>query len=322
MHVKKESVILRKGIADFFFYFFCIILLTKSARRRTYNQIITEPYRMAALYGVESDDMIRNTGGFSYVDVTIYIDVLWLRTYFVELMVCIFLNLWMKQVCPVGRILWMSAFAVSVEVLLFVLAGFGTLFAVSSLALRIFLLMALFRPKSRGIFLRLFLWSLLMTVAAGGILFVCQEYLPQRYWFAVGSICCALSVMGSLILEDRRIQHDRNLYQIKLCNGEKQVEVIGLHDTGNRLRDPYVHAPVHILAYSEAQMLSLNPECSRLIPFSTVGAPQGLLEAWTIDVLEWANGTQEHVVIGVAEDALFAGKDYRLILAAGWNDLS
>ena len=256
------------------------------------------------------------------MEVTIYIDVLWLRTFFMELNVCIFVNLWMKQSRPTARILWMSALAVSLEVLLFAVAGYGVVFAAGSLILRIILLKALFRPKSRGIFLRLFLWSLAATVAAGGILGACQEHLPGQYWFAAGSALCALSVMLSLILEERRTQHDGNLYQVKIRNNGNSVEVTGLHDTGNRLSDPYVHAPVHILARSEAQALMLNPECRRLIPFSTVGKANGLMEVWTIDVMEWEDTRLEHAVIGIAEDTIFKGKDYRLILAAGWRGRS
>ena len=97
---------------------------------------------------------------------------------------------------------------------------------------------------------------------------------------------------------------------------------MALYDTGNHLLDPYVHAPVHIVAHSVAQALTLKPECSRLIPFSVVGSTGGLMEVWTIDGMEWAGGRLEHAVIGIAEDTLFEGKDYRLILAAGWKGLS
>lgn len=260
-----------------------------------------------------------NAGGIAYVEVTIYIDVLWLRTFFVELNVCIFVNLWMRQTRPTVRILWMCALSAGLETLLFVIAGYGALFAVGSLALRIMLVKVLFRPKSRGIFLRLFLWSLAATIAAGGIIGACREHLPERCWFAAGSMLCALGVLVSLLLEERRLQHDANLYQIKLHHHGNAVEVTGLHDTGNRLSDPYVHAPVHILARSEVQRLMLDPASGRLIPFSAVGAPDGLMEVWTIDLMEWENTRLEHAVIGVAEDTLFEGKDYRLILAAGWR---
>jgi len=97
---------------------------------------------------------------------------------------------------------------------------------------------------------------------------------------------------------------------------------VALHDTGNRLTDPYVHAPVHIAAKSVVERLMPDGKGCRLLPFSTVGAMDGLMEVWTIDAMEWAGGRIEHVVIGAAGDALFEGKDYRMILAAGWQGLS
>lgn len=254
------------------------------------------------------------------MEVTIYIDVLWLRTFFVELSVCIFVNLWMKQTCPTTRILWMSALAVSMEAALFAAAGYGAVFSAGSLALRVLLIKALFRPKSGGIFLRLFLWSLAATLAFGGMLGLCLEHLPDRYWFALGSMLCALGVMASLLLEERRRRHDGKLHRVTLCQGTHTVEVVGLHDTGNRLSDPYVHAPVHILARAEAGRLGLESGHGRLIPFSAVGATDGLMEVWTVDAMEWAGKRLEPVVVGAAEDALFEGKDYRLILPAGWGE--
>lgn len=256
------------------------------------------------------------------MEVKIYIDVLWMRMFLVELYVCIFVNLWMKQERSVLRILWMTALAVSAEVLLFAAAGYGTAFTLGSLLFRALLLYALFLPKRKGVFFRLFLWSMAATVAAGGILMVCQERLPRRYWFAAGISLCALAILVSVLLEERREQHDKRLHRIVLLHNGKSLELWGLYDTGNRLMDPYVHAPVSILAESAARELDLEPERCRLIPFSSVGAQDGLLPVWTIDGVEWTGGRWEHAVIGVTRDALFEKKDYQLILAAGWKSLS
>lgn len=253
------------------------------------------------------------------MEVRIYIDVLWMRMFLVELYVCIFVNLWMKQARSILRILSVTALAVSAEVLLFAAVGYGAVFTAGSFILRLALLQAVFLPKSRGIFLRLFLWSMAATAAAGGVLAVCQERLPERYWFAAGSCLCALAILTSVILEERREQHDKQLHRIMLLHNGKSLEIWGLHDTGNRLVDPYMHLPVSILAESAAQTLALEPERCRLIPFSTVGAPEGLISVWTIDAIEWTGGRWEHAVIGVAQDILFEKKDYQLILAAGWQ---
>lgn len=254
------------------------------------------------------------------MEVRIYIDVLWMRMFLVELLVCCFVNLWMKQARPVLRVLWTTALAVSAEVLLFAAAGYGVCYMAGSLMLRLLLLYVLFLPKSRGVYVRLVLWSMAASVAVGGLLTVCQQKLPARCWFAAGCCLCAAAILVSVVLEERRERHDRHLYRIMLLHNGRELEVRGLYDTGNRLTDPYTHMPVNILAESASRELELEQAHSRLVPFSSVGAGEGLLAVWTLDGLEWEGGRCERAVVGVAEDALFKGKDYQLILAAGWKD--
>ncbi len=164
----KDSI--QRNLSSLFFSYLFVVALTKSALYQAYNQSITR--------AVQQPDGSKGVGGIAYVEVTIYIDVLWLRTFFMEVSVCIFVNLWMKQERPTIRILWMNALAVSLEVLLFAVAGYGAVFASGSLVLRVLLLKVLFRPRSVVIFLPLFLWCLAATAAAGGILAACQEHLP------------------------------------------------------------------------------------------------------------------------------------------------
>jgi hypothetical protein len=264
-------------------------------------------------------------GGIVYVEVTIYLDVLWLRSFLVELSVCCFVNLWMHQNRALWRMLWMCVLAVSAEVLLFALAGYGV-YAMGSLMLRLLLLFVLFRPTSVGLFVRLFCWSFLATAATGGILMLVRERLPEPLWFPLGLLACGVQILLAVVLEERRRIADRNLHEIMLLHNNNRIRVQALYDTGNRLIDPYVHEPVHILARSEAERLGLAPEKCRLIPCATVGDSAGMLSVWTIDEMEWeCRGKREgmrRVPIGIGEDELFLGKDYRLILAAGWRELS
>lgn len=253
------------------------------------------------------------------MELTIYIDVLWLRTFFVELLVCLFVKLWLRQSCPALRIFFVTALATAAQIMLFVLAGYGLVTALGGFALRAATLYYLFRPRTCGIFFRLFLWSLAAMLAAGGILGAAQVHLPRSCWFPAGGVLCAGSMLISLLLEERHIQHDAQLYQVTLNCGAQCVKLTGLHDTGNRLTDPYVHAPVYILTQSAYQKLLPAQAAVRFIPFATVGAPHALMEVFTIDALEWEGGKQAQVVVGKADDELFAGKDYGLILPAGWR---
>lgn len=253
------------------------------------------------------------------MEITVYIDVLWLRTFFTELLVCMFVNLWMKQERPVWRLIGFTAFAVSAETALFVTAGYGRVYGLGSLSLRVLLLFLLFRPGSGGVFLRLFLWSVAANAAMGGILSVCQRWIPRDYWFGAGLCICASAVMGCILLEERRRRQDAQLYRILLLYNGRSAEVTAFYDTGNRLIDPYVHAPVSILAESVAQALIPAGEPCRLVPFSTVGAADTLMRVWTIDAMEWQGGRRECAVIGAASDTLFEKKEYQMILAAAFR---
>jgi hypothetical protein len=161
------------------------------------------------------------------------------------------------------------------------------------------------------------------TVAAGGTILLLRERLPEQLWFPLGMIAVGQLLIAVALLEERRQIHDRELYSIMLLHKDKKISVRGLRDTGNQLMDPYVHEPVHILAGNEAGSLQLDPKKCRLIPCATVGDPHGLLQVWTIDGMEWeSHGRRKRrspVQIGVGEEVLFRGKDYRLILAAGFD---
>ncbi len=263
---------------------------------------------------------LRKSGGQVYVELTIYLDVMWLRTFFVELNVCLFVSLWLRLDTPVGRVLWMCAAAASAEVACFVLAGYGVWYACGSVLLRLIFTECLYRVRSVRRFVRIVLWSLFATVFAGGILGCVEQHLPRSCWFGAGCCICAVTILAALILEERRRQQDVRLYRVRLRAGERELSLVGLHDTGNRLRDPYVHLPVHILPRSELERLLPERGAGRLIPFSTVGVSDGLMEVWTIDAMEWENGACVPAVIGAADDALFKGKDYRLILSAEWEN--
>ncbi len=225
----------------------------------------------------------------------------------------------MKRECPVIHIVWVNALASALQIALFVLAGYGVIVMAGGMLLRTGVLNMLFRPQNAGVFLRLFLWSMAATVAIGGLLDIAQAHLPGDCWFPAGCILCACSMLISLVLEERRILHDNRLYRVTLYRAETSVEVVGLYDTGNRLNDPYVHAPVYILAEREYRQLMGEAGAVRLIPYATVGAAERLMEVTTVDALEWKGGRQAPVVVGRADDAVFEGKDYRLILPAAWD---
>ena len=91
------------------------------------------------------------------------------------------------------------------------------------------------------------------------------------------------------------------------------------YDTGNTLYDPYVQAAVHIVPREIFEALGGKEAfLTRLIPFSSVGLRQGLLEAFTVEYLKLGEGDTEitiaPAVLAAAEDTLFRNRPYQMIL--------
>lgn len=253
------------------------------------------------------------------MEITIYIDVLWMRTFLVGLVTAIFVNIWMKQERTVGRILWMTALSAGAETMWFVLNGYTGMFAVGSVIFRLLLIFFLYRPQKTGIYMRLVLWSFFATLVLGGMLHMFQRKVPETMWFPFGLMFGAGVMILALLLEAHRMRNDTQLFSLRLYQGGRCVEVLGLWDTGNRLVDPYIHEPVHLLSRTKLTCLGVREENSRLIPYVSLGRKDGLLQVWSIDKMEYKGKIYAPVVVGAAEDILFEGKDYQMILSADWN---
>lgn len=110
-------------------------------------------------------------------------------------------------------------------------------------------------------------------------------------------------------------------YLVEVCYRGNKVAVRALFDTGNRLQDPYVHMPVHIIDADRFEALTADAALPvRLIPFSSVGCENGLLRACTVDGMRIGTGNGvwlaewKKPVLAVAGEEIFAGRSYQMIL--------
>ena len=88
---------------------------------------------------------------------------------------------------------------------------------------------------------------------------------------------------GSLMLNKLKIR--KNLYNVRIVNGDSKIETVALEDTGNSLREPYKGRPVSVLQYNVIkQILTGNEKCF-LIPFKSVGSQNGILTGITVDYM-------------------------------------
>lgn len=128
-----------------------------------------------------------------------------------------------------------------------------------------------------------------LSMALGGV----AMGLEGGFWSlvaAAGCLClmCALGFRGQA--------GGKHFVPVRIVREEKEVRLVALQDTGNTLRDPITGQPVLVVGADIAHKLTgLAPEqlkCPleavgsvpglRLIPYRTVGNPEGLLLALRI----------------------------------------
>jgi hypothetical protein len=121
---------------------------------------------------------------------------------------------------------------------------------------------------------------------------------------------------------------------LTLYMGERRVECTGIYDTGCLLTMPGTGEPVSIASASLIRELTGGGEESgtaeegcagvRNIPYSALGTDRGMLPVYRLDRMEIHRKKGVKVLVkpwvGQAQEALFGGKPYRVILNVGVID--
>lgn len=181
-----------------------------------------------------------------------------------------------------------------------------------------------FVPTTKKILFKAwFLMYFILLLLGGSVEWMYQTLLNQKYY----EICLLLSAVPILILLSILRQKRKSvqlLYSVIIQNKENSAEIRAYFDTGNRLIDPYVGLPVQVISKKIAmQLLKEESFLPRLIPYTSVGSPQGMIEAITVEKVQIVNGKEEIVfapaVLALAEDDIFQGRDYSMILNCAWE---
>lgn len=112
-----------------------------------------------------------------------------------------------------------------------------------------------------------------------------------------------------------------SLYPVEIVFQGRSCRCMGFLDTGNQLYYKG-EVPVVVLERSLAEELGFHmpPETGqeeryRLIPYSSVGKANGILHGFVCDrIIVSGKGQWDGLIAAVAEDALTAGHDYRILL--------
>ncbi len=78
---------------------------------------------------------------------------------------------------------------------------------------------------------------------------------------------------------------NRYLYQIEVVYKKKSIKAIALLDSGNHLYEPISGKPVILLSDKAIEQLNPDSDGFRVVPYSSVGKKNGLLNAYRIDRL-------------------------------------
>ena len=139
----------------------------------------------------------------------------------------------------------------------------------------------------------------------------------QHFYLAM-VLTAGIAVSASIIWRSRK-ERSRHLYQVRLCYHEHELLLEAYYDTGNLLIDPYVGKPVSIIVKELLMPIFREDEpVVRLLPFSSMGEKNGLVEALTVEELYIKEGKKERqilqAVIALGSPSLFQKKEYQMIL--------
>ena len=157
----------------------------------------------------------------------------------------------------------------------------------------------------------------------GGYAFVSAMVVPwQKNTYLILLLSClGIMCMKGLYVFRKRQDLQRSFQlRIKIYSGKKQVFKTAFYDSGNHLFEPISGRPVILVRKSTLQLLEIERERLRIVPYSSLGKQAGMLEAYPIEEIVVYEGKDEcrfrHVYIAAAEESMFVQEACDVILHA------
>lgn len=176
-----------------------------------------------------------------------------------------------------------------------------------------------FFPAEKRIYVKAFCLMYFVIFLLGGSFQWMHVTVAGGRCYELCLLLMAVPIWVFLYIIRRKRKNVPGFYQVFITQRGKSVMVKALYDTGNGLIDPYIGEPVHVIASDVFEKLGGKKENKvRLIPFSSVGCQNGMLEAFTVELvkIECVDKSVElpEAVLAVADEEVFRGRDYQMIL--------
>lgn len=202
---------------------------------------------------------------------------------------------------------------------LLLLRNYAWFLAVSGLFILPVMTIMVFGKKEPKALAADYLTCLLITVLLGGMTAALENLTGIRSMILLTGSVSFLLIWAGIRFLYRQLQIQTYLYEVLLENAGCSFEGKGLLDTGNVLTDPVSRRPVHIIGKAVAEQLGLGSGPPDLvIPFTTLGKEDGLLEGYTLEHMTVWRGRKKEVyagvLTGVAPESLLVEKEYQVIL--------
>lgn len=255
----------------------------------------------------------------------IYVDTLFLVNFVMNLYLLMLANIGVRRTATRLRMIGAAAAGATVYVLgitITFLPAFLCLILQTAAASMLMIKIA-FKPSSLRGYKKLLENLLGYSFLVGGILYALMRYLEG---FADRSFGIAF-VMGTggmiylfcSYLAERK-KANQEICLVTLHNGQNQVKVKALLDTGNGLIEPISAKPVSVTDSEVLKKLWPEglPELFRVVPYHTVGRAGGLMKGYLVDYMtveqEGVPGCYEKVYIAAGEQPVSVRREYEMIL--------
>lgn len=251
----------------------------------------------------------------------LYIDAFFLMNLVMDLLALYLTGVLLQYKAKLLRLLLAAGCGSAATVLLFMILRSYLLYqlVIHLLVNSGMLLIAYGRQRMRH-FIKSWIFCYAFVFLAGGLMQWLNQTLFKGSRITLSmwiTLCIGLTIA---LLYEKQWKLRRNLYPVILSVEGQEIRMKAYYDTGNLLMDPYRKEPVHIANRSIMEQYLLEKEQTglRLIPYRSLGQQSGLLETVIIEQLCIKEGKEvvriAPAVIGLAQEELFAKKDYQLIL--------
>lgn len=178
-----------------------------------------------------------------------------------------------------------------------------------------------FFPAEKKIYVKAFCLTYFVMLILGGSVEWLYATVAGRRFYELCACLAAIPVAVFIYILRRKRKNVPDAFLVRITHGGKTLDLPALYDTGNRLFDPYVKKPVHIVSKDVFYALSGGVAPLRLIPFSSVGCGDGMIYAFTAERMQIVNEESGEpvaeitpAVLAAAENELFLGRRYQVIL--------